>query len=90
MSHPYQDASRPVDERASDLLSRMTFEEKAAQMHALWLILSEDGQHRPRQDDFTGRHGSGGGEEGAAPGPGADLARARQPRRRRRARASAR
>ncbi len=32
----------------------MTFEEKAAQMHALWLILSEDGQHRPRQDDFTG------------------------------------
>ena len=23
-------------------------------MHALWLILSEDGQHRPRQDDFTG------------------------------------
>jgi beta-glucosidase len=32
----------------------MTFEEKAAQMHALWLILSEDGRHRPRQDDFTG------------------------------------
>ena len=23
-------------------------------MHALWLILSEDGEHRPRQDDFTG------------------------------------
>ena len=34
-------------------------------MHALWLILSEDGEHRPRQDDFTGRHGPGGGEEGA-------------------------
>jgi beta-glucosidase len=32
----------------------MTLEEKAAQMHALWLILSEDGEHRPRQDDFTG------------------------------------
>ena len=54
MSHPYQEPVRPVDERAHDLLSRMTFEEKAAQMHALWLILSEDGQHRPRQDDFTG------------------------------------
>ena len=23
-------------------------------MHALWLILAEDGNHRPRQDDFTG------------------------------------
>jgi beta-xylosidase len=54
MAHPYQDASRPVGERVSDLLSRMTFDEKIAQMHALWLILSEDGEHRPRQDDFTG------------------------------------
>jgi beta-glucosidase len=54
MSHPYLDSSRPVDERASDLLGRMTFEEKAAQMHALWLLLAEDGRHRPRQDDFTG------------------------------------
>jgi beta-glucosidase-like glycosyl hydrolase len=54
MTHPYQDSGRPVDERASDLLARMTFEEKAAQMHALWLILSEDGRHHPRQDDFTG------------------------------------
>jgi beta-glucosidase-like glycosyl hydrolase len=50
----YQDPRRPIDERASDLLARMTTEEKAAQMHALWLILSEDGEHRPRQDDFTG------------------------------------
>jgi beta-glucosidase len=54
MSHPYQQPGRPVEERASDLLARMTLEEKAAQMHALWLILSEDGEHRPRQDDFTG------------------------------------
>jgi beta-xylosidase len=54
MSNPYQDASLPVETRASDLLARMTFEEKAAQMHALWLILSDDGRHRPRQDDFTG------------------------------------
>jgi beta-glucosidase len=54
MSHPYQQPGRPIEERASDLLARMTLEEKAAQMHALWLILSEDGEHRPRQDDFTG------------------------------------
>ncbi len=51
---PYRETGRPVEERADDLLSRMTLEEKTAQMHALWLILSEDGQHRPRQDDFTG------------------------------------
>ena len=54
MALPYQESSRSVAERVSDLVPRMTFEEKAAQMHALWLILSEDGQHRPRQDDFTG------------------------------------
>src|SRR3954471_11725322 len=54
MSNPYQQAGLPVETRATDLLSRMTFEEKAAQMHALWLILSEDGRHRPRMDDFTG------------------------------------
>ena len=54
MPFPYQDSGRSIDERASDLLSRMTLDEKIAQMHALWLLLSEDGEHRPRQDDFTG------------------------------------
>jgi beta-glucosidase-like glycosyl hydrolase len=54
MPFPYQEPGRSIEERASDLLARMTLEEKAAQMHALWLILSEDGEHRPRQDDFTG------------------------------------
>jgi len=54
MTHPYLDPRRSAGERARDLLARMTFEEKAAQMHALWLLLSEDGEHRPRQDDFTG------------------------------------
>ncbi len=54
MREPYLDPHRSIPERVSDLLSRMTLEEKAAQMHALWLILSEDGEHRPRQDDFTG------------------------------------
>ena len=54
MTYPYQEPGRSIAERVKDLLSRMTFEEKTAQMHALWLILSEDGRHRPRQDDFTG------------------------------------
>ena len=54
MPLPYQEASRSIEERANDLLARMTLEEKTAQMHALWLILSADGEHRPRQDDFTG------------------------------------
>ena len=47
MALPYQDPDRPASDRARDLLSRMTLEEKTAQMHALWLILSEDGEHRP-------------------------------------------
>jgi beta-glucosidase-like glycosyl hydrolase len=54
MADAYKDPSRSVEERVKDLLSRMTLQEKIAQMHALWLILAEDGQHRPRMDDFTG------------------------------------
>jgi len=54
MSLPYQDPGRSIPARVDDLLPRMTLAEKIAQMHALWLILSEDGDHRPRQDDFTG------------------------------------
>ena len=53
----YQDARRPVDERVADLMSRMTPEEKFAQMHAYWLSLSSDGNHRERtdlSDEFSG------------------------------------
>lgn len=53
----YKDAHRPVNERVADLLSRMTPEEKFAQMHAWWLILSSDGNHRERtdlSDEFAG------------------------------------
>ena len=54
MSTPYRDTSLPVEVRVSDLLGRMTIDEKIAQMHAFWLLLSEDGQHEVRTDEFTG------------------------------------
>ncbi|HEX5567386.1 MAG TPA: glycoside hydrolase family 3 N-terminal domain-containing protein [Streptomyces sp.] len=34
--HPWQDTSRSVEERAADLLSRMTLEEKLAQLSSIW------------------------------------------------------
>lgn len=54
MSTTYKNPALPIQERVSDLLSRMRLEEKVAQMHAFWLILSEDGQHQVRADKFTG------------------------------------
>ncbi|HET6439236.1 MAG TPA: glycoside hydrolase family 3 N-terminal domain-containing protein [Anaeromyxobacter sp.] len=54
MPHRYLDPSRPPEERARDLLARMSLPEKLAQLHALWLILSEDGDHRARADGFIG------------------------------------
>jgi hypothetical protein len=33
---PYRDPARPADERAADLLARMTVEEKVAQLQTLW------------------------------------------------------
>ncbi|HEE0105233.1 glycoside hydrolase family 3 N-terminal domain-containing protein [Citrobacter sp. wls711] len=56
----YKDAQRPVHERVADLLARMTPEEKFAQMHAYWLVLSEQGDHRERSDmsdEFAGVSG---------------------------------
>lgn len=54
MSVPYKDPSRPVADRAKDLLARMSLDEKIAQLHSFWLLLSEDGRHRVRDDAFTG------------------------------------
>ena len=36
MTAPYKDATRPAAERVADLLSRMTLEEKVAQMLCIW------------------------------------------------------
>lgn len=57
MNPIYKDATRPVADRVADLLARMTPEEKFAQMHAYWLVLSEHGDHRERSDmsdEFAG------------------------------------
>ncbi|MFU0446168.1 glycoside hydrolase family 3 N-terminal domain-containing protein [Pseudocitrobacter faecalis] len=57
MTPIYKDPQHPVNARVADLLARMTPEEKFAQMHAYWLVLSEDGQHRERSDlsdEFSG------------------------------------
>jgi beta-glucosidase len=48
---PYRDPSRSIDERVSDLLSRMTLEEKVAQLQGLWNRKTEmqlpDGRFNP-------------------------------------------
>ena len=44
----YKDPAQPVPKRVHDLLARMTPEEKFAQLHAFWLILSESGEHQAR------------------------------------------
>jgi beta-glucosidase-like glycosyl hydrolase len=49
----YKDASLSIDTRVQDLLSRMTLDEKIAQMHAFWLTLKEDGQHQPRPGEVV-------------------------------------
>lgn len=50
----YKNPTAPIEYRVADLMQRMTIKEKIAQLHALWLILSEDGKHQVRADKFTG------------------------------------
>lgn len=50
----YKDRSASAEVRTADLLRQMTLDEKIAQLHAFWLILSPDGEHRVRSDSFTG------------------------------------
>ena len=40
---PYRDAGRSVDERARDLLGRMTLDEKVAQLGSVWTFDLVDG-----------------------------------------------
>ncbi|WP_316861695.1 glycoside hydrolase family 3 N-terminal domain-containing protein [uncultured Cohaesibacter sp.] len=54
MTDLYKDANQSPEARTSDLLSRMTLDEKIGQMHAVWLFLDENGEHRVRSDQFTG------------------------------------
>jgi beta-xylosidase len=51
----WRDPARPAGERAADLLSRMTPEEKLAQLSAIWLSGPADGNGvAPFQGEFTG------------------------------------
>jgi hypothetical protein len=54
-THPYKDPQLSIAQRVSDLLGRMTLEEKIAQMYSYWLILSPEGNHRIRTDAFAQR-----------------------------------
>ncbi|HSI58612.1 MAG TPA: glycoside hydrolase family 3 N-terminal domain-containing protein [Ideonella sp.] len=44
----YKDPAQPVGDRVRDLLARMSLEEKIAQLHAYWLVLDANGDHRAR------------------------------------------
>jgi beta-xylosidase len=50
----WRDPARPAEERVADLLSRMTLEEKAAQLGSIWMGASGDGDGgvAPMQDQF--------------------------------------
>jgi beta-xylosidase len=51
----WRDPSRPAADRVADLLSRMTLEEKAAQLTSIWLAdQARDGNVAPMQGDFSG------------------------------------
>ena len=47
MTLPYQDASRPIDERVEDLLGRMSLAEKAGLMFQTMLMIMPDGSFDP-------------------------------------------
>ncbi|MFE5797736.1 glycoside hydrolase family 3 protein [Streptomyces sp. NPDC056503] len=53
--HPYQDATRPTDERVEDLLARMTPEEKAGQLFHTILTMNPDGTPVTEPDAATSR-----------------------------------
>ncbi len=54
MPEDYKNPNLSPDARAADLLARMTLDEKIAQLYSMWLDLSSDGNHRPRNMPFVG------------------------------------
>jgi beta-glucosidase len=78
----YRDPSLPVAERVADLLSRMTLEEKAAQMTCVWqqkaeLLLDAESRFDPAKARLHFGHGHGLGQVGR-PSDTADGLNARQ------------
>ena len=66
---PYQDASLTVEQRVADLLSRMTLEEKAAQMMCVWqqkatTLVDAQGEFDPEKARASFAHGNGIGQVG--------------------------
>ena len=57
---PYRDATRTIDERAADLLARMTLEEKVAQLGSVWSfsVVPRGALDRAQADALMG-HGIG-------------------------------
>ncbi len=57
---PYKNAKLPIDERVKDLLSRMTLEEKAAQMMCLWMEKPNNNAGIPKEQlPFGGKFSPG-------------------------------
>ncbi|MFD9440418.1 glycoside hydrolase family 3 N-terminal domain-containing protein [Streptomyces sp. NPDC060006] len=51
---PWRDPALPAEARVDDLLSRMTLEEKAAQLYGVWVGAATDGDGvAPHQDEMT-------------------------------------
>ena len=66
---PYRNSALPAEKRVKDLLSRMTLEEKAAQMFSVWqkkpqTLLDDDGKFDPVKARKSFKHGHGLGQVG--------------------------
>jgi beta-glucosidase len=70
MPHPYQDPSRSIEERASDLLSRMTLEEKVSQMNMPCVYEGRLGEGVAAKTEACRRFAAGTYEPGLGPGGG--------------------
>src|SRR5215831_2940010 len=67
--HPYLNAQLSADQRADDLLARMTLEEKAAQMMCVWqqkaqTLVDSDGRFDLKKAKAGFKHGHGLGQVG--------------------------